>query len=101
MEVGCVTRKGYPPEGTLAFAKQGPDVLGNEAGDLESIGDSGVACLRADVVAVVDGDGSTTLERDHRLHVRGDAPYRPLHALPRRAPPPPCPRLHTQPPRDG
>src|SRR2546425_996578 len=66
MQVARVPRKRDPPERAFALAEQGPDVLGNEARDFEGVGDPCVPCLRADVVSIVEGDRSTTLEHEHR-----------------------------------
>src|SRR2546430_4451993 len=37
--------RSHPPERPLALAEQGPDVLGNEARDVERVGD---ACVRSE-----------------------------------------------------
>ena len=55
MSSGIARQRG-PAERSLAFAEQRPDVLGHEAGNVERVGDAGLLRLRADVVAVVEGD---------------------------------------------
>src|ERR1044071_4183770 len=61
VEVLRVAGQRDPPEGTLAFAEQRPDVLRNETGNPERVLHSGVARDRADVVAVVESDGAAPL----------------------------------------
>src|SRR2546426_827309 len=87
MQVARVARQRHPPERPLALAEQGPDVLGNEARDVERVGDACVPRLGANVVAVIEGHRSATLEAEHRLHVRRDARHGTLQVLRRRAPP--------------
>ena len=57
--------------GPLALAEERPDVFRHEAGDLEGVGHAAFFRLRANVVAVVEGDGAAALEREHRAHVVG------------------------------
>ena len=81
MQVVRVTREHHPPERSLAFAEQRADVLGHESRNLECVGDAGVTGLGTDVVAVVEGDRSATLEREHRLHMGHDTRHGPLYIL--------------------
>jgi hypothetical protein len=60
-----------PSERPLALAEQRPDVLGHEARDVERVGHAGLTRLRADVVAVVEGNRAPVLEHQHGAHVRG------------------------------
>ncbi len=66
-----------PAERSLAFAEEGPDVFGHEAGDIERVRDAGQLRLRADVVAVVEDDAAALFEREHRAHVLGHRRHRP------------------------
>src|SRR2546427_13280500 len=67
MQVARVARQRHPPERPLALAEQGPDVLGNEARDVERVGDACVPRLGANVVAVIEGQDrkSTRLNSSH------------------------------------
>src|SRR5437016_2410063 len=71
-QLARLARQRHPAEGALPLAEQRPDVLRDEAGDLERVGDPGVARLAADVVAVVEGDRALPLQVEHRSHVCRD-----------------------------
>ena len=47
-DVGRIARERRPAERPLALAEERPDVLGHEAGNLEGVGDAGLAraCAR-------------------------------------------------------
>ncbi len=58
-----------PAERALALAEERPDELRHEPREVEGVRDARVLGLRADVVAVVEGDGAGLLEREHRPDV--------------------------------
>ena len=58
-----------PPERALALAEQRTNVFGHEARDCKRVGDAGLDGLRANVVAVVEGDRAAALHLEHRRHV--------------------------------
>ncbi len=60
-----------PAERAEAFAEEGADVGGHEAGEGEGAVVAGLARFVADRVAVVEHLGAAVLELDHRLHVLG------------------------------
>ena len=64
-------RERDPTKRTAAFAEQRADVLGNEAGNFESVFDARGLGLRADVVAVVERDRAHSLQREHGADVLG------------------------------
>ena len=64
------------------FAEERADVLGNETGNIKGVLDAGLERLSAEIVAVVEGDGSTLLHFEHGAavfghgaHGLGDVPF--------------------------
>src|SRR5438477_11945858 len=55
----------YPAKWPFSFAKQRPDVLRNEPGNIISVLDTDFFRLSADVVAVVERDGAALLQFQH------------------------------------
>src|SRR5450756_2336299 len=79
--VGCpdvlrVPRECCPAEGTLALLEQGTDVLWDEAVELERVLVPVCQSLATYVVAIVEDDGASFLQADHRLAVDGDGVQR-------------------------
>src|SRR5690606_19685357 len=72
VDVALVARHGDPPERAEAAAEEGPDVAGDEHGDLEGVLDAALGRLRPDVVAVLEGHGPGALPGEHRAHVLDD-----------------------------
>ena len=66
-----VAAEGHPAERPLALAEQRPDVGGHEAGVAEGVAHAGVERPLAQVVAVVEDDGTAPLELDHRRALAG------------------------------
>src|SRR5438067_1762118 len=58
----------HPAEGPFALAEEGPDVGGNEPGDLKGVGDSRLDRLAAQVVAIVEGFNALAPEAQHGTH---------------------------------
>ncbi len=77
-DVVGIARERDPAEGPAAFAERIANEGGDEAGVGEGIGHAGKLGLRAQVVAVVEGDGAPALHLKDSLDVRGDGR---LHAL--------------------
>src|SRR5579883_1714605 len=73
-----LARERRPAERALTPAEQRPDELRDKAGDLVGVAHAGLIGHRADVVAVVEGDGAGPLERQHAAHVLGDGLHDPL-----------------------
>ena len=70
-DVRWVARQRRHPERPAALAEERADERGDEAGDLERVLDAGIPGVGADVVAVVEGDGTRTLEGEHGADVIG------------------------------
>ena len=71
VDVLRLPRERRPAEGSLAEAKEGPDVFWDEAGDVEGPRDTRFAGLAADIVAVVEGLRPSLPELEHGLDVGG------------------------------
>ena len=87
MQVLRVAGECDPPKRSLPLAKQRPDVFRHEAGDRKRIRHAGIPGLGADVVPVVECDGSAFLQVEHRPHMRRDARAGALHVVIRRRAP--------------
>src|SRR5271170_5325124 len=73
-----VARERHPAEWSFAFAKEGANVLGNEAGNDKSVFYAGEFGLRSQIVAVVEGDRTAPLQLEHRF----DVPTHGFHRTP-------------------
>jgi hypothetical protein len=71
-DIGGIAGERHPSERTLTFAKEGPHILGHEAGNPERVVDTGIERDGPNVVAVVERDGTTVLHGPHRAHVIHD-----------------------------
>ncbi len=69
MQIARLAREHHPPKGTLSFTEERPDVLGHEARNVESIGHAGVERFGADVVTVIERNGTAALQIQHGRHV--------------------------------
>src|SRR4030095_13574486 len=74
-----VARKSHPPEWAFAFTKQRTNVLGYKARYFERVSTTRIKRLLPDVVAVVEGHGTCSLQRQHRLDVFRHRLGRTLH----------------------
>ncbi len=70
-DVGRVAGQGGPAERPAALAELWPDERRHETGVVEGVRDTGLVCLGAEVVAVVEHDGTRALEGEHRADMRG------------------------------
>ena len=66
-DIGRVATQCGPAKWPFPFAKERPDVLRNEAWNIERVLHSGLFRLRTNVVAVVECDRAFLLQREHRL----------------------------------
>src|SRR5579875_3797586 len=72
MNVGRLSGKRGPTKWPAAFAEEGPDVCGHEAGKIVSVFYALLESERADVVTVVEGDRSQLLQCEHSFNVNGN-----------------------------
>jgi hypothetical protein len=70
-----------PAERSAPFTEQRPDVLGDEAGNVERVGDARLARLRPDVVAVVERNRAALLQREQGAHMVGHRRHRPCDVV--------------------
>ena len=71
VDVLGIARQRGPAERADAAAEQRPDIGGDEAGEVEGVGDALVEGFLADVVAIVEGRNAHFLEGEHRLDMAG------------------------------
>ena len=81
VDVRRVARERRPPERAGAAAEERPDVRGDEPREVERVLEAGVACLGAQVVAVVEDMAARAPEVEHRLDVPNGRLPRPAHVL--------------------
>ena len=70
-----------PAEWAFALAEERTDVFRYEAGDVKGVFDASQLCLRAQVVAVVEGDGAEALQFQHGLDVLAHGSHRAARVL--------------------
>src|SRR4029079_8336409 len=64
-----ISGQGGPSEGTASFAEQWPDIFRHKSRNRKRVVNAAFLCLGADVVAVIECDGASLLERNHRADV--------------------------------
>src|SRR5579871_3350317 len=65
VDIFGIARERYPAKWSGARAEERANVLRHEAGDEEGLGASGIAGEAADIVAVIEGHGTGTLQCEH------------------------------------
>ena len=69
MDILRIAGQGHPAEGADSLAEQRPDIRGHKTGNVERVGDTGLFCHLADVVAVVERGRAAFLKFEHRPDV--------------------------------
>src|SRR5436190_22554030 len=80
-DVRGIPTQSNPTERTFSLAKKRADVRRNEPGDIVGVLDTGLFCLGADVIAIIEGDGTALLQFQHRADVLSHRFHRALHVF--------------------
>src|SRR4051812_33108463 len=71
-EVGGIAGERYPAEWSFALAEERSNILGDKARNVERVSNTVVESDSANVVSVVESDGSALLHCEHCFHVLDD-----------------------------
>ena len=74
-----ISTQSNPAEWTFSFAKERADILRNKTGNIVGVLDAGILGLGANVIAIIEGDGTALLQFQHRVDVLSHRLHRTLH----------------------
>src|SRR3954463_2523111 len=71
-EVRGIARERYPAKWSFPLAEEWSNILRDKARNVECVSNAVVESDSANVVSVVEGDGSALLHREHGFHMLDD-----------------------------